>query len=179
MSNNRSSHQRCSIKNAVLKNFVLFTGKQLCWSLFLIKLQTFKRTSANGCFLNHSLANPNHTKCLSFIFKYFRRNSLQKIVAATLSSFSIFHWSIFVLQEYTNCQIFKLDLFRIVDNPSRTFEYSFSNYDMINPFVPSTPFLYPLKISENLTVFCFQGVEKGCTGNEWVKDLRNISVKYS
>ena len=26
----------------VLKNFVIFTGKQLCWSLFLIKLQACK-----------------------------------------------------------------------------------------------------------------------------------------
>ena len=40
----------------------------------------------------------------------------------------------------------------------------------INPFVPNAPFLYPLKTSENLSVFwCFQGVEKGCLGNEWVK----------
>ena len=43
--------------------------------------------------------------------------------------------------------------------------------DSVNPFVPSAPFLYPLKTSENLKVFwCFQGVEKGCTGNEWVKN---------
>ena len=47
----------------------------------------------------------------------------------------------------------------------------------INPFVPNAPFLYPLKTSENLTVFlCFQGVEKGCIENEWVKTIRcNIS----
>ena len=39
----------------------------------------------------------------------------------------------------------------------------------INPFVPNAPFLYNLKASENLTDFlCFQGVEKGCIGNEWV-----------
>ena len=39
-----------------------------------------------------------------------------------------------------------------------------------NAFVPNAPFLYPLKISENLTVFWyFQGVGKGCIGNEWVK----------
>ena len=36
---NRSSHQRCSIEKPVLKNFVIFTGKQLYWSLFLVKLQ--------------------------------------------------------------------------------------------------------------------------------------------
>ena len=35
----RSSHLRCSIIKAVLKNFAIFTGKYLCWSFFLIKLQ--------------------------------------------------------------------------------------------------------------------------------------------
>ena len=39
----------------------------------------------------------------------------------------------------------------------------------VNPFVPSTLFFYPLKTSENLTVFwCFQGIRKRCIGNEWV-----------
>ena len=31
---NRSSHRRCSLKTAVLKNFAIFTGKRLCWSFF-------------------------------------------------------------------------------------------------------------------------------------------------
>ena len=35
----KSSPQCYSIKKAVLKNFAMFTGKCLCWSLFLIKLQ--------------------------------------------------------------------------------------------------------------------------------------------
>ena len=34
-----SSHQRCSIKKAVPKNFAIFTGKHLGWSLLLIELQ--------------------------------------------------------------------------------------------------------------------------------------------
>ena len=38
----------------------------------------------------------------------------------------------------------------------------------INPFVPNAPLPYPLKTSKNLTVFCFQEVEKGCIGNKWV-----------
>ena len=38
----RSSHQRCSIKKAVLKNIAIFTGIHLCWSLFLIKLQALR-----------------------------------------------------------------------------------------------------------------------------------------
>ena len=32
----RSSHRRCSVKEAVLKNFPIFTGKHLCRDLFLI-----------------------------------------------------------------------------------------------------------------------------------------------
>ena len=29
-------------KKAVLKNFAMFTGKHLCWTFFLVKLQTFR-----------------------------------------------------------------------------------------------------------------------------------------
>ena len=48
-------------------------------------------------------------------------------------------------------------------------ETVFCSYLQINPLVPKAPFPYPLKTSENFTVFlCFQGVEKGCIGNEWV-----------
>ena len=36
--NFRSSHQKCSIKKGVLKNFAKFTGKHLCQSLFLNKV---------------------------------------------------------------------------------------------------------------------------------------------
>ena len=38
----RTSHQRCSIEKAVLKNFSIFTGKHLCWSFFLIQLQAWR-----------------------------------------------------------------------------------------------------------------------------------------
>ena len=34
----RSSHQRCSIKKGVLRNFTKFTGKPLCQSLFFNKV---------------------------------------------------------------------------------------------------------------------------------------------
>ena len=51
---------------------------------------------------------------------------------------------------------------------------------LFNPFVPNASFLYPLKTEENLTVFwCFQGVEKGCIGNEWVNPfLANAPIIY-
>ena len=53
----KSSHQRCYIKRGVLKNFAIFTGKYLCCSLFLIKLQArrlatlLKRDSNTDVFL--------------------------------------------------------------------------------------------------------------------------------
>ena len=53
--NSRSSHQRCSIEKAVFKHFSIFTGKHLCWSFFLIELQTcwycIERNSNTGVFL--------------------------------------------------------------------------------------------------------------------------------
>ena len=48
-----------------------------------------------------------------------------------------------------------------------------------NPFVPHALFLYPLKTSRNLTVFCFQRLEKGCIGNEWVNIYQKSFYAYS
>ena len=41
----RCSHRRCSVKISNLKNFAIFTGKHLHWSLFLKKLQPFSPDS--------------------------------------------------------------------------------------------------------------------------------------
>ena len=38
----RSSHRSCSVKKDAHKNLWNFTVKHLCWSLFLINLQTFR-----------------------------------------------------------------------------------------------------------------------------------------
>ena len=38
----RNSHWNCSIKVGVHKNFIIFIGNRLCWSLFLIKLQVWR-----------------------------------------------------------------------------------------------------------------------------------------
>ena len=49
----RRSHWRCSVKKGVLKKFGNFTGKHLCWSLFLIKLQAqslVKKRLQHWCF---------------------------------------------------------------------------------------------------------------------------------
>ena len=50
---------------------------------------------------------------------------------------------------------------------------------LINPFAPNTPFLYPLKTSENLTVFwSFQGVEKECIGDTWAHSNYEFSHSH-
>ena len=55
--NSRSSHQSCSIEKSVLKNFAIFTGKHLRWSLLLIDFRAsrpatfFKSDSNTGIFL--------------------------------------------------------------------------------------------------------------------------------
>ena len=51
---------------------------------------------------------------------------------------------------------------------------------IFNPFIPNAPFLYPLKASENLAVFwCFQGLEKGCIGNELVELQRILFQSFA
>ena len=47
----RSSHQRCSMKKGVLRNFTKFTGKHLCRSLFFNKVATLlKKRLWHRCF---------------------------------------------------------------------------------------------------------------------------------
>ena len=71
----RNSHQSCSVKKGVLKNFAIFTRKHLCWSIFLIKLQaissaTLLKTNSNrGVFL-WILQNFRRTPILKNICKW-------------------------------------------------------------------------------------------------------------
>ena len=52
---NRSSHRRCYVKKGVLRNFANFTGKQLLWSLFLIKFQAFENRYRNSLYAQRKL----------------------------------------------------------------------------------------------------------------------------
>ena len=55
-------------------------------------------------------------------------------------------------------------------DPEHFMLYGFKHLTF-NPFDPNVPFLYSLKTSENRKIFWyFQGVEKGCTANEWIKN---------
>ena len=67
------SELRCSVKKGVLEDFVNFVWKHLCWSLFLIKPQTwhlFWGTSASDCFCT-ALAPLTITYPFYFIFSTF------------------------------------------------------------------------------------------------------------
>ena len=44
----RNSHWKCSIKNAVLMNFAIFRGRNLSWSLYLIKLFQYRCFPVNN-----------------------------------------------------------------------------------------------------------------------------------
>ena len=53
------------------------------------------------------------------------------------------------------------------------------SFSYLKPFVPNAAFLYPLKTSENFTVFwCFPGVEKGCIGNKWFNHIRGAKIPF-
>ena len=49
----RNSHQRCSIKKAVLKIFLIFTGKQLCSFNKVPGLQVIEKKLQHWCFPLH------------------------------------------------------------------------------------------------------------------------------
>ena len=49
ISTERSSHRRCSMKKVVFKNFTIFAGKLLCWSLFL-KRDFIKKRLQLSCY---------------------------------------------------------------------------------------------------------------------------------
>ena len=74
--NDRSSHQRCSVRKGVLRNFAKFTGKHLCLSLFFNKVagskltvktpvrrHFFCRTYLSDCFSN----DQNFVSWMSFL----------------------------------------------------------------------------------------------------------------
>ena len=75
------------MKKAVLKNFAIFKGEQLCWSLFLVKLQ----------------AEETPTQVLSYAYcKFFNNIYFQKHLRTTASDYSftivIYSFSVVSLQ---------------------------------------------------------------------------------
>ena len=84
----RSSHRRCSMKKAFLPNFVIFAGKHLCRSLFLIYWNYIKKRLKHRCF------SVNIAKLLRTSFS---KNICQGLfgtylVFETFHSFNIENW---------------------------------------------------------------------------------------
>ena len=81
----RKQPRRCSLKEDVLKSFAILTGKQFCWSLFLIKLQI---SGFHRC-LSANIAKFSSTPVLSnFLtasgdFKVFNNTTKLILVTAT------------------------------------------------------------------------------------------------
>ena len=70
-----------ALSKAVLKNFAIFTGKQLCWSHFLVKLQTEKR-------LQH--------RVFLCILRFFKQNLFWKISASGCFWLFFYYSNLFV-----------------------------------------------------------------------------------
>ena len=66
-----SSH-RCSIAKSVLKNFAIFTGKFLCWSLFWTKLQAcnFLKKRLQHRYFPVNVVKFSRTPILKYICKW-------------------------------------------------------------------------------------------------------------
>ena len=110
----KSSHRRCSIKEAVYKNFAIFTGKHLCWSLcltcdffkkiphhrwilqnFPVNISKFSRTPMfvrmayiNALFLQVSIAALWTTIIFIFINHFYQKETPTGVFLFLLRSFS-------------------------------------------------------------------------------------------
>ena len=58
----RNSHW-CSVEKVALKNFAIFTGKHLHWSLFLTKLQAISRIRTEKKYLYVLVSFPIQSEC--------------------------------------------------------------------------------------------------------------------
>ena len=88
----RSSRSQMFFKIGVLKNFAIFTGKSLCWSLFLIKLLKRNTNTGFSCEKCKIFKNTFFTEHLSpaasVSFRY--HSSHTKILPKKLWKFSSF-----------------------------------------------------------------------------------------
>ena len=64
----RSSHQRCSVRKGVLRNFAKFTGKHLCQSLFFNKVAGLRPATLLKKRLWHRFFTVNFAEFLRVLF---------------------------------------------------------------------------------------------------------------
>ena len=147
----KSSHQKCSVKEVVPKRLANFTGKPLCRSLFLIKLQT---QSSN--FIKKRLQD----WCFSVKFATFLRTSILENICERLLLFVSSQNTIayssgkFGLDEtLTECKasiIFKHNNF-IPSNAVISFKYKLKNVPVTFRLI----FLLNFLTLRAFEIFCF------------------------
>ena len=86
----RSSHRRCSIKKAILKHFVIFTRKHLCWGVFFNEV-----AGHQNC--NCIKKRLQHRYFLAYIRKFVRRPILKNI-CKRLHFWKLFHENVFQIR---------------------------------------------------------------------------------
>ena len=79
--NPKSSHQKHSVKEGVLKSFANFPVKYRCWILFLIKLQAFRLLTL--------LKRDSNTGVLLWICKIFKNTYFDEICERLLLKFQV------------------------------------------------------------------------------------------
>ena len=86
----RSSHRKCSIKKAILKHFVIFTVKHLCWGLFSNKVASYQACNFIKKILKHRYFLVN-------IWKFIRTHNLKNI-CKQLHFWKVFSENIFQIR---------------------------------------------------------------------------------
>ena len=105
--NSRSSHQRCSIEKVVLKNFAIFTGKHLFWSLLLIDLQASSPAQVFSCEFAKFLRSLNLTSMIKICeqlllpFLIFTLNISSLELVSALNSIGLFQRSSSRFKEFS------------------------------------------------------------------------------
>ena len=63
----RSSHQRCSVKKVVLRNFAKFTRKHLCQSLSFNKVAGLKPRASLFCEISKNAFSTEHLRAIASV----------------------------------------------------------------------------------------------------------------
>ena len=124
----RSSHQRCSAKKGALRNFLKFTGKHLCQSLFFNKVDG-AALSCSYCSINCDSEN---------LSVFLESKIIEKCVSEKKISFIIGDFNMNCLKNNENAKtkhfydnIYQKSPFTITNRPNRISEHSADLIDNI------------------------------------------------
>ena len=82
----RSSHQRCSMKKGVLRNFAKFTGKHLCQSNYIKKETLAQVFSCEFCGLSKNTFFAEQLKATASVYEYLIQETLSTLYLNPLNA---------------------------------------------------------------------------------------------